>query len=288
VKVLANPIVLRILISLFAGAVAFLGGMFAIRAVRRSVQDDASLESESSSKDSFSLQTYHAVIQQLKQQKHELETLQQAERRRAKATENLSSAVLSNLSCGVLFFHTNGLVRQANPAAKEILGFASPAGMNAGELFRKATVQASSKNSIEAMTVAQAVAETIQNATAIRHIESDYVTPAGKQRFLQITVSPVHTANAEILGATCLVNDLTEIAEMRRHQELSGELSAEMALDVRNSLATISAQAKKLAVTRDAVLNEQLALDIAGQAQHLDRTIGGFLAESAVTVAGRG
>jgi signal transduction histidine kinase len=114
------------------------------------------------------------------------------------------------------------------------------------------------------------------------------VTPAGKQRFLQITVSPVHTANAEILGATCLVNDVTEIAEMRRHQELSGELSAEMALDLRNSLATISAQAKKLAATRDAVLNEQLALDIAAEAQHLDRTIGGFLAESAITFAGRG
>jgi PAS domain S-box-containing protein len=283
VRLLANPIVLRVFVSLFAIAIAFLIGLFSIRAVRRSVQEEASLASDACSKESFSLQTYHAVIQQLKQQKHELETLQQAERRRAKATENLSSAVLSNLSCGVLFFNTNGLVRQANAAAKEILGFASPVGMNAGELFRRATIHGSSAHTDEAMTVAEAIQETTENATAIRRMESDYVTPGGTRRVLEITVSPVHTATAEILGATCLVNDQTEIAEMRQHRELSGEISAEMALELRSSLATISAQAKKLAETRDAALHEQMALDIAAEAQHLDRTIGGFLAGSRTT-----
>ena len=36
------------------------------------------------------------------------------ERRRAKTSENISAAVLSNLSSGVVFFTPNGLVRQAN------------------------------------------------------------------------------------------------------------------------------------------------------------------------------
>jgi PAS domain S-box-containing protein len=280
VKLLTNPVVMRVVFSLFAATIAFLVGLFAMRAVRRSVQQEASLTSENSSKESFSLQTYHAVIQQLKQQKHELETLQQAERRRAKATENLSSAVLSNLSCGVLFFNTNGLVRQANAAAKEILGFASPVSMNPEELFRRAKVHGSPADAVGTLSVAQAVQQTIRNATTIRHIQSDYITPEGKKRILEITVSPVHSAHAEILGATCLVSDVTEIAVMRRQQELSGELSAEMALELRNSLATISAQAKKLAGTRDVALHEQLALDIAAEAQHLDRAIGGFLSGS--------
>ena len=66
------------------------------------------------------------MIQQLKQQKHELQTERQAERRRAKTSENISAAVLSNLSSGVMFFTPDGLVRQANAAARRILGFASP------------------------------------------------------------------------------------------------------------------------------------------------------------------
>ncbi len=74
---------------------------------------------------------YHAVIQQLKQQKHELATQQLSDRRKAKASDTLSSTILSNLSCGVVFFNTSGLVRQANPAARKLLGFASPVGLAA-------------------------------------------------------------------------------------------------------------------------------------------------------------
>src|SRR5262249_52181094 len=150
--------------------------------------------------------------------------------------------------------------------------------MNARDLFRSAFVHGSSVDANGAMTLAEAVDTTLQHATALRRIESDYVTPAGEERALDITVSPVHTANSEILGATCLINDLTEIARIRRTQQLSGEMSGEMALELRNSLLTISAHAKKLAATRDATTQQQLALEIAEEAQHLDRTIGGFLA----------
>ena len=81
------------------------------------------------------MHAYHAVIQQLKQQKHELTTLQLAERRKAKASDTLSSTILSNLSCGVLFFNPSGLVRQANAAARTLLGFASPVGLQAADLL---------------------------------------------------------------------------------------------------------------------------------------------------------
>jgi nitrogen fixation/metabolism regulation signal transduction histidine kinase len=47
------------------------------------------------------------VIQQLKQQKHELQVQTQTEQHRARTTENYSQAVLSNLSCGVLVFGMN-------------------------------------------------------------------------------------------------------------------------------------------------------------------------------------
>ena len=88
------------------------------------------------------------MIQQLKQQKHELQSLQLVERRRAKTSENISAAVLSNLSSGVLFFTPNGLVRQANASAKQILGFASPAGMSAAEIFREAELISASDGAL--------------------------------------------------------------------------------------------------------------------------------------------
>ena len=49
--------------------------------------------------------------------------------------------MLSNLSCGVLVFGTNGLVKTSNPAAKAILGFASATGMSAEDIFRGAAGQ---------------------------------------------------------------------------------------------------------------------------------------------------
>ena len=83
------------------------------------------------------LHLYNTVIQQLKQQKHELQLQNLTEQRRARTTENFSQTVLSNLPSGVLVFGHNGLVKQANPAAKEILGFRSLSGMSPQDVFRK-------------------------------------------------------------------------------------------------------------------------------------------------------
>jgi signal transduction histidine kinase len=63
-------------------------------------------------------------------------------------------------------------------------------------------------------------------------------------------------------------------------------MSAEMALELRNSLTTISGYAQQLAASRDADLARQLAADIAAEAAHLGRTIGGFLAGAKAARAG--
>ena len=62
--------------------------------------------------------------------------MHKSERERAQVSENVSSAVLSNLPSGVLLFNPAGLVQQANEAAKSILGYASPLGLHARDLFR--------------------------------------------------------------------------------------------------------------------------------------------------------
>ncbi len=99
----------------------------------------------------------------------------------------------------------------------------------------------------------------------------------GEKRFLDITISQVPASDASLLGVTCVINDLSELQRIRRQQELQGEISAEMALRLRTSLATISGYAQQLANSRDAELATQLASDIAHEAAQLDHSIGGYL-----------
>ena len=275
---------LRMALVFVAAGFAFVMGLLAMRRMRRSISEEASFPEARGPAESFPLHTYHAVIQQLKQQKHELQSLQLVERRRARTSENVSAAVLSNLSSGVLFFTPNGLVRQANASAKQILGFGSPTGMSAAEIFREAELISASGGNYTSL--AEAVNVSLREKTRFQRLEASYRTPSGEERTLDITVSSVHAPDSEVLGAACLINDRTEMTEIRRQQELRGEMSAEMALGLRNSLTTISGYAQQLAASRDPELARQLAADIAAEAAHLDRTIGGFLAGARAARAG--
>jgi len=277
VKLLANPIVMRMGLVLIAAALSFFIGLAIIRRMRRSLVESNAVVGNRHSQESLPLHTYHSVIQQLKQQKHELLTLQQAERRRARTSENVSAAVLAHLSSGVLFINTSGLARQANNAAREILGFASPLGLSVSEIFRAATVASPVGIGQQVAALAEA---SVRGKTPLEKVVVEYRTPSGEERALEITLTPIPAADGEILGTACLINDQTPLAQIRKQMELRGEMSAEMALELRNSLTTISGYAQQLAASRDAELARQLASDIAAESAHLDRTIGGFLAGS--------
>jgi len=143
----------------------------------------------------------------------------------------------------------------------------------------------SSRGSME--TLASVVQASLRTQAASRSVEADYVTPAGEQRIFEITISPVYTPSRETLGAACLITDKTEFALIQRLDELRGEMSAEMALALRNSVATISSYAQQLAVSRDPTMVRQLAVDIVSEAADLDHTIGGFLAGGTAAKAAR-
>jgi PAS domain-containing protein len=278
---LSNPIVVRMAVVLFVSAFGLWVATLLLRRMRRILTEESFAVDSFPELDQFPMHTYNAVIQQLKQQKHELLSVQQVERRRAKTSENISVAVLSNLSSGVLFLTTNGLVRTANAAAKSILGFASPVGMSVSEIFRDARLSSSlslgSQETLAAAVQASLREPGLRTQGLSRSVEADYNTPAGDQRILEITISPVPTPSGETLGAACLITDKTEFATIQRLQELRGEMSAEMALALRSSLATISSYAQQLAVSSDPTLVRQLAVDIVSEAADLDHTIGGFL-----------
>jgi PAS domain-containing protein len=271
----------RMAIVLFITGFAFWVATMLLRRMRRLLTEESFAIEDAPGIEQFPVRTYNAVIQQLKQQKYELLSEQQVERRRAKTSENISAAVLSNLSSGVLFLATNGLARNANNAAKNILGFASPVGMSIREIFREAKVSSASsldsRETLAAVIQASLHAPDVQGQSALRSVEADYVTPAGEQRILEITISPVSTPSGDTLGAACLITDKTEFATIQRLHELQGDMSGEMALALRTSVATISSYAQQLAVSRDPTMVRQLAVDIVSEAADLDHKIGGFL-----------
>ena len=288
---LANPLLLPAGLVLAVAGGAFVFAIWVIRGLRRSITEEANLDSSANpTLETLPLHLYNTVIQQLKQQKHELQVQTQVEQRRARTSENFSQAVLSNLSSGVLVFGVNGLVKQANPAAKEILGFHSPSGMSVEDIFRGAAISSTNSSSVSVGGVGDTPGRLTEEIDAVlregskcRQFEADYTTPAGRTLRIAVTVSPVPAVDGGLLGAACLISDRSEFERIRHQQELHGEISAEMALELRTSLATIAGYAQRLARNQDPELAPELAADIASEAARLDRHIGGFLAATPTT-----
>jgi nitrogen fixation/metabolism regulation signal transduction histidine kinase len=284
--IFTSPIFMRAAIVFVCAGFAFFFSLFLMRRMRRRITEEFDIpERTAPSVDAMPMHIYNMVIQQLKQQKHELQVQSHSEQQRARTSENFSHAVLSNLSCGVLVFGANGLVKTANPAAKAILGFASTTGMGAEDIFRAAEISgaratrgiASDETAMPPVRLADEILAVLHEGMKRRQIEADYKTPSGDKRYLSITISQVPGSDDSLLGVTCLINDLTELESIRRQQELHGEISAEMALQLRTSLTTISGYAQQLAENRDPEMAKEIATDIAHEAAQLDRTIGGFL-----------
>jgi PAS domain-containing protein len=287
VKLLLNPVALQMALVAVLAMSAFVLGAMVIRRMRKSmVEETESLGEAPTATEGMPVHTYHAVIQQLKQQKHELTTQQMADRRKAKASDTLSATVLANLSCGVLFFNTSGLVRQANPAGRKLLGFASPVGMRVADLFGTANIRPEDARAYGNRRVDEALASALSGDVVIRALGMDYLTPEGQRRVFEVTVSPVLGEDASLMGSTLVLTDKTEIASIRQDQQMRQEVSAEMALGLRNSLTTIAGYAQQLARSRDPELARQLADDVANEAARLDRTIGSFLAGAKAATAG--
>jgi PAS domain-containing protein len=295
VKLIADPLLMRAALLFLAAGIAFVFAIWLMRTLRRNIAAEADLDSAAApTLQTLPFHLYNTVIQQLKQQKHELQVQTLAEQHRARTTENFSQTVLSNLSSGVLVFGLNGLVKQANPAAKQILGFHSPSSMSVTDIFRGAAVCSPDSSAVYSDgpgdfpgRLTEEILAVLHEGSKCRQLEADYTTPAGAKLRIAVTVSPVPAVDGSLLGVACLISDRSEFEQIRHQQELHGEISAEMALELRTSLATIAGYAQQLARNREPELAPQLAADIATEAARLDRHIGGFLAAKVAGTATR-
>ena len=287
-RLLDNPLILALLLATLALAALVVLGTWLVLHFRRGAagtSESASPPRPAAESDAFASAAVQGVIQRLKEQEKELERLRQAERERAQASETVSAAVLSNLTSGVLLFSPTGTVRQANEAARAILGYASPTGLHASDLFRGVSgvrqetgeAESSGEPLLRALDVA------LGSGQSFRRLEAEYTTPAGESRVLGITLSPVRGPAGEALGVACLVSDLTEITGLARQMRLKenlaslGEMSAGIAHEFKNSLATISGYAQMLHAENDPETVRQFASKIVSETASLTRIVTDFL-----------
>jgi signal transduction histidine kinase len=91
----------------------------------------------------------------------------------------------------------------------------------------------------------------------------EYATPEQEQRQLGVSISPILRGQNQVTGAICLFSDLTELTALQRQMQMKenlaalGELSAGLAHEFKNALATISGYAQMIRMeTKDGELGE--------------------------------
>jgi PAS domain S-box-containing protein len=188
----------------------------------------------------FMTASMQAVIKKLKEQEKELEALHRAERERAQQTERMSEAVTRNMPAGLLLVNSAGLITSANPAAEAALGVKSLAYRRSSEILGAGS------------RLTELVAACLEQGRTFRREEVEYLTPASELRQLGVTISPIQNNANEITGAILLLSDLTELAALQKQihtkENLAalGELSAGIAHEFKNALATISGYAQMI------------------------------------------
>jgi two-component system sensor histidine kinase AtoS len=188
----------------------------------------------------FMTASMQGVIQQLREQEKELERLHRIEKERAEQTERLSEEVTRNMPAGLLVVNATGIISTSNPAAEQVLGIR-------GLGFRRYSEALGVSSKLTSL-----VAECLSNGRIFRREEVEHVPPAGDTRHLGVTISPIRRGEGKISGAICLLTDLTELAALQQRMQLKenlaalGELSAGIAHEFKNALATISGYAQMI------------------------------------------
>jgi PAS domain S-box-containing protein len=188
----------------------------------------------------FMAASMQGVIQQLREQEKELERLHKIEKERAELTERLSEEVTRNMPAGLLVVNATGIISTSNPAAEQVLGIR-------GLGFRRYSEALGASSDMTKL-----IAECLATGKIFRREEVEHIPPAGDTRHLGVTISPIRRGEGKISGAICLLTDLTELAALQQRMQLKenlaalGELSAGIAHEFKNALATISGYAQMI------------------------------------------
>ena len=234
---------------------------------RKSVSDPPRTENPSA----FMAASMHGVIQTLRDQEKELARLHLIEKERAEQTERLSEEVTRNMPAGLLVVNATGIISSANPAAEQVLGIRALG-------FRRYSEALGEDSELSAL-----VAHCLRDGKIFRRAEVKHFAPGGESRRLGATISPIRRGEGKINGAICLLTDLTELAALQQQVQLKenlaalGELSAGIAHEFKNALATISGYAQLIRAETAEGEARDYAQNILDQTRNITHVVTEFL-----------
>jgi signal transduction histidine kinase len=226
---------------LFLGLTAIVGMLaavlaFAVLRLFAAARAAAKADKVEGAETAFMAAAMEDAVQRLRDQ-------ERAMKARAEASERLSSEIIASMTSGLLVVSEERHVRSLNPAGRKML--ALPEADRSGD-FRE--VLASAAPLVDIVEECLATARPIVRRTIALH------GPGAAH--LGVTASPIRDETGRAHGAMCLFSDLSEIVELEDQLRLKdslarlGELTAGIAHEFRNGLATIHGYARLLDLDR--------------------------------------
>ena len=243
-----GPILLASFIAILLGSLLCI--LFLLRWLLRPYQQlvgeaqRASIAEQHKSQDEaeFVLETFQSVVAQLQDQRKELEQLSAEARERANSAEKFSERIVASLPSGLIAFDGAGLSMAINTPGRALL---EVNGTALGESYKQLLGAH--------QELANMVGDCLQTGTVYRRTEIEAVTADGKLRRLGATVAPIELPPERgPRGALCLLTDITEVTELREQVALKnnleslGEMSAGLAHEFKNAIATLQGYAQLL------------------------------------------
>ena len=183
----------------------------------------------------FVLETFQSVVAQLQEQRKALEQLSHQASKRADSAERFSERIVASVPSALIAFDGGGHSMVINAPGRALLGIDGGAlGQPVGEILHNIP------------QLAQMVVDCLQTGKVYRREEIETMTTEERPRRLGATVAPIElTSDRGPRGALCLLTDITEVTQLReqvalkKNLESLGEMSAGLAHEFKNAIATL-------------------------------------------------
>ncbi len=221
----------------FIGLTAVVAGLmgvliFAALRFSAAARDSKRYLRENRSETAFVTAALQEAVAKLKAQEREMTA-------RAEASERLSGEIVDSLASGLMVVSSDGRIRILNPAGRLLLGVSESA---VSQQYRDVLRQCA--------PLARVVEECLTSGRPAVRRKLEMESNERQAAYLGVTVSPLSNEQGQPSGVICLFTDLTPFIEMEEQLRLKeslaqvGELTAGIAHEFRNGLATIHGYAR--------------------------------------------
>ena len=183
----------------------------------------------------------------------------------------LNEYITNKMPSGLIMVDRSGRITAHNPAAERIFE---------GTLTQKSLLCNLVR---EAQALEELLDRCLTYGEVFTRVEFSVPGRAGMGKRIGINLSPITNSTGAIEGAICLLSDLTEIVELQNRIKLKdnfaalGEMSAGIAHEFKNSLATIVGYAQMSTAENDVKTLQNYAREIHKESQGLAHMVTDFL-----------